>query len=88
MPDVYKRQIFADGCVDYLGINAYNRYIAEPADGPETNLGVNNTGDGKKTKFQIGNWFSLGEDSEMEKTPWGMEINPRSIYDLSLIHIS
>ena len=74
--------IFADGCVDYLGINAYNRYIAEPADGPETNLGVNNTGDGKKTKFQIGNWFSLGEDSEMEKTPWGMEINPRSIYDL------
>lgn len=34
--------IFADGCVDYLGINAYNRYIAEPADGPETNLGVNN----------------------------------------------
>ena len=74
--------IFANGCVDYLGINAYNRYIAEPADGPETNLGVNNTGDGKKTKFQIGNWFSLGEDSEMEKTPWGMEINPRSIYDL------
>lgn len=74
--------VFREGTVDYLGINAYNRYIAEPPEGQETILGVNNTGDGKKKKFQIGGWFCLGEDPNMEKTPWGMEICPQSIYDL------
>ena len=75
-------EVFAKGTVDYLGINAYNRYIAEPCEGDGTNLKANNKGNGENEKFQIGGWFSLGEDKNMEKTPWGMEICPQSIYDL------
>ena len=76
------REDFRKGTVDYLGINAYNRYIAEPCEGDGTNLKANNKGNGENEKFQIGGWFSLGEDKTMEKTPWGMEICPQSIYDL------
>lgn len=76
------KEILRNGTVDYLGVNAYNRYIVEPPEDGTTNLNVNNKGDGKESRLQVGGWFALGEDKNMEKTPWGMEIYPRSIYDL------
>lgn len=78
------REVFLKGKVDYLGVNAYNRFIAQPPAGAETDLSVNNKGDGKKSRMEIAGWFGRGEDENMEKTPWGMEIYPKSIYDLLL----
>lgn len=70
------------GCVDFLGVNAYCRYLVKPCTGKGVSLSVNNTGDGKKREVFIEGWFALDEDDGLEKTPWGMEIYPKSIYDL------
>ncbi|NBI90188.1 glycoside hydrolase family 1 protein [Lachnospiraceae bacterium] len=78
------REIFKAGCVDYLGVNAYCRFLVKPCTEKGTSLTVNNTGDGKKKELFIEGWFALDEDKGLEKTPWGMEIYPKSIYDLLL----
>jgi len=79
------KAVFRAGRVDYLGVNAYCRYLVKPCSGGATSLAVNNTGDynAKKQESQeVAGWFALDDDPSTEKNPWGMEIYPRSIYNL------
>lgn len=76
---------FMEGTVDYLGVNAYCRFLVKPCVNNQTNLKANNTGDSNDSEeLTIANWFSMDEDPNQEKTPWGTEIYPKSIYDLLL----
>lgn len=75
--------VFKNGTVDFLGINAYSRIIVQAYDGNETVMVTNNTGDKKsKNRTAIRGWFEVIEDPNTTKNPWGMEIYPKSIYDL------
>lgn len=42
------KEIFKAGTVDYLGVNAYCRFLVKPCTGRETVMEVNNTGDSSK----------------------------------------
>lgn len=73
---------FVAGTVDFLGVNAYCRSLVKPSEGP-TCMEINNKGDGVEPKpFTIQDWFTADEDDELEKTPWNMEVYPKSVYDL------
>lgn len=78
------KNIFQTGTVDFLGINAYDRILVKPYTGGETILTNNNTGTGDAPKAVIKDWFEFDDDPTTEKNPWGMEIYPKSIYDLLL----
>lgn len=79
------KDIFRNGTVDYLGINAYCRFLVKPCSGKETCLVANNTGaSGPKEELEIKDWFALDEDRDTKKNPWGCEVYPKSIYDLLL----
>lgn len=76
-------EIFRKGKVDFLGLNAYDRVLVKPYVGGETRLKANNTGNGESVgEVQVKDWFTMDEDTETQKNDWGMELYPRSIYDL------
>lgn len=78
-------EIFESGTVDYLGVNAYCRFLVKPCSGKETSLVANNTGtSGPKEELEVKGWFALDEDKDTKKNPWGSEVYPKSIYDLLL----
>lgn len=79
------REVFKAGTVDYLGVNAYCRFLVKPYTGGEEVLSINNTGDSTGSNaFEIKDWFKLDEDKTTKKNPWGSEVYPKSIYDLLL----
>lgn len=79
------KEIFESGTVDYLGVNAYCRFLVKPCSGKETSLVANNTGtSGPKEELEVKGWFALDEDKDTKKNPWGSEVYPKSIYDLLL----
>ena len=76
---------FRRGTVEFLGINAYERILVKPPVSGETHYGHNNTGTaGARIERTIGGWFTNDTDPDVPKNAWGMEILPRSIYDLLL----
>lgn len=79
------KEIFESGTVDYLGVNAYCRFLVKPCSGKDTCLMANNTGtSGPKEELEVKDWFALDEDKDTKKNPWGSEVYPRSVYDLLL----
>ncbi|MGX8833400.1 glycoside hydrolase family 1 protein [Amedibacillus sp. YH-ame6] len=79
------KAIFVTGVVDYLGLNAYDRICVKPYTIGESILSTNNTGDEKqKNRNVIKNWFEIDEDKNIPKNAWGMEMYPKSIYNLLL----
>lgn len=80
------KKIFAQGIVDFLGINAYYRMLVKPYTEGETCFKKNNTGDGSKHRDVVKGWFSLDEDTSTIKNQWGAEVYPKSVYDL-LMHL-
>jgi 6-phospho-beta-glucosidase len=77
-------RVLSRGTVDFLGVNAYERILVKPPVSEHTHYAKDNTGrrDAPKTEKTIGGWFSLDEDPSIPKNDWGMELLPRSIYDL------
>lgn len=79
------KEIFKEGVVDYLGINAYDRTLVKPYTTGETCMIANNTGDGvTKNSTIIKDWFELDEDPNTVKNAWGCELYPKSVYNLLL----
>lgn len=77
------QEIFLQGVVDYLGINAYDRTLVKPYTTGETCMIANNTGDGvTKNSTIIKGWFELDEDPNTQKNAWGCELYPKSVYNL------
>lgn len=77
------REVFRAGTVDFLGVNAYDRILVKPYTSGETCLTANNTGKaGERCERVVKNWFVVDEDPTTEKNAWGMELYPKSIYDL------
>ena len=77
------KEVFQEGTVDYLGVNAYCRFLVKPCSGGETKMEANNTGDSSKNEeMEIKDWCALDDDPNTEKTPWGTEIYPKSVYDM------
>ena len=76
------REIFRQGTVDFLGINAYYRILVKPYTQGETCFKKNNTGDGSKHKDVVKHWFELDDDPSTVKSSWGVEVYPKSVYDL------
>ena len=75
--------IFKNGVVDFLGVNAYDRTLVKPYTCGETQLSTNNSGDGKtKNVTIVKNWFEADEDINTPKNAWGCEIYPKAIYNL------
>lgn len=76
--------VFATGTVEFLGINAYERILVKPPVSSATSFVHDNTGTGAETTPEktIGGWFTLDVDPAVPRNDWGMEILPRSIYDL------
>lgn len=76
-------EIFAAGTVDYLGVNAYSRYLVKPPVGDETHLKPSNTGKkGDRTEATVAGWFTLDRDDSVPKNDWDMELYPKSLYNL------
>lgn len=75
--------LLAEGRVDFLGVNAYERELVKPSDGSPTNLSANNTGRPEDNHEKtVRGWFTLDADPSVPKNAWGMELYPRSVYDL------
>ena len=50
---------------------------------PPTNLTANNTGRPEDNHEKtVRGWFTLDSDPSVPKNAWGMELYPRSVYDL------
>ena len=78
-------ELLASGTVDFLGVNAYERELVKPSDGSPTNLAPNNTGRPEDNHEKtVRGWFTLDSDPDVPKNDWGMELYPRSVYDLLL----
>lgn len=78
-------EILREGVVDFLGVNAYERELVKPSDGSPTSLSANNTGRPEDTREKtVRGWFTLDVDPSVPKNAWGMELYPRSVYDLLL----
>lgn len=75
---------FATGIVDFLGVNAYERILVKPPVSDTTLFAHDNSGDTNASREPrtIGGWFTMDEDPTVPKNDWGMEMLPRSIYDL------
>ncbi|MDQ0362284.1 glycoside hydrolase family 1 protein [Breznakia pachnodae] len=74
---------FANGKIDYLGLNVYNRvYLTDYTEG-ETEVFHNNKGKGSKSKegIRIKNWFETTDDANTKRNLWGREIYPKCIYN-------
>ncbi len=77
------KEVFLNGKVDYLGINAYDRTLVKPYAGGESIMTANNTGDAKtKNETIIKGWFALDDDPDTEKNAWGCELYPKAVYHL------
>ena len=69
----------AQGKVDFLGLNVYNRfYITDYTEG-ETEVFHNNKGAGSTAKegIRIKNWYETTIDPTTKRNLWGREIYPR-----------
>ncbi len=75
---------FETGTVDFLGVNAYERILVKPPISNATQFAHDNSGDpnAKREPKTIGGWFTMDEDPNVPKNDWGMELLPKSIYDL------
>ncbi|MBE6030298.1 MAG: glycoside hydrolase family 1 protein [Clostridiales bacterium] len=83
------KPVFAEGTVDFLGVNAYNRILAKPsasAVAAKTTDGEVpaelTAGDGRAAGQSPSPWFDEDDDPDTIKTPWGMELYPKSIHNL------
>ena len=75
--------IFRAGTVDYLGVNAYARYLVKPYTTGETCLKASNTGKkGDRQEAVVKNWFEIDRDDSMPTNDWDMELYPKSLYNL------
>lgn len=76
-------EIFRAGTVDYLGVNAYSRYLVKPYTTGETCLKASNTGKkGDRSTAVVKGWFELDRDDSVPKNDWDMELYPKSLYNL------
>ena len=69
----------AQGKIDFLGLNVYNRfYITDYSEG-ETEVFHNNKGAGSTAKegIRIKNWYETTIDPTTKRNLWGREIYPR-----------
>ena len=69
----------AQGKIDFLGLNVYNRfYITDYSEG-ETEVFHNNKGAGSAAKegIRIKNWYETTIDPTTKRNLWGREIYPR-----------
>lgn len=77
------QEVFLNGTVDFLGLNAYDRICVKPYEKGETSLNVNNTGKASEKHYNIvKNWFATDIDPNTSKNAWGMEMYPKSVYFL------
>ncbi len=77
--------IFRAGTVDYLGVNAYSRYLVKPYTTGETCLVASNTGKkGDRSSAVVKGWFELDRDESVPTNDWDMELYPKSLYTLLL----
>lgn len=76
-------EVFAAGTVDYLGVNAYDRYLVKPYTQGETCFKASNTGKkGDKKQSLVKGWFEIDRDDSVPHNSWDMEIYPKSLYNL------
>ena len=86
--------LIRENTIDFLGQNAYSRLLVKPYVSGETCATVNNAGNndgsGKAAKEgkTVKGWFESDTDPRVPLNPWGREIYPQCIYNLSLIHSS
>lgn len=79
------KAVFQKGTVDFLCINAYDRFLVKPYEGGESVMIANNTGDGKgNNEAVVKNWFVLDHDPNTPKSPWGSEVYPKAVYHLMM----
>lgn len=74
---------FANGTIDFLGLNVYNRmYISDYTTG-ESEVFHNNKGAGSNTKegIRIKDWYETISDPNTKRNLWGREIYPRCMYN-------
>lgn len=74
---------FANGKVDFLGLNVYNRfYLTDYSEG-ETEVFHNNLGAKSKAKegIRIKNCFETAIDPTTKRNLWGREIYPQCMYN-------
>lgn len=75
--------VFREGTVDYLGVNAYDRYLVKPYTQGGTCFKASNTGKkGDQKKTVVEGWFELDRDDSQPRNNWDMEIYPQSLYNL------
>lgn len=73
---------FKNGTVDFLGINLYCRAYVKPYSGGETNVNLNNKGNGQVLEGEvIKGWYETAYDPNVRVNQWGREIYPRCMYD-------
>ncbi|WP_241146194.1 glycoside hydrolase family 1 protein [[Collinsella] massiliensis] len=76
-------EILRSGTVDYLGVNAYLRYLVKPYTQGETHLKMSNSGKkGDRVEAVVKNWFELDRDESIPTNDWDMEIYPKGLYNL------
>lgn len=74
--------ILAQGTVDFLGINSYQRFYVTDSTG-ETVVTHNNRGKASKEKeaMKLKDWFDNTDAENVVRNNWGREIYPKAIYD-------
>ena len=71
-----------DNTIDFLGQNAYCRNVVKPYTSGETQVTVNNSGQGPAREGKIiKGWFESDYNESMVLNKWGREIYPKCIYD-------
>lgn len=79
---------FANGKVDFLGLNVYNRMYLTDYSAGKTEVFHNNKGAGSKKKegIRVKDWYETTDDPTTKRNLWGREIYPRCMYN-SLMEI-
>ena len=74
---------FANGKVDFLGLNVYNRFYLTDFSEGETEIYHNNLGAKSKMKegIKLKNMFESANDPTTKRNLWGREIYPKCMYD-------
>lgn len=74
---------FANGKVDFLGLNVYNRFYLTDYSCGDTEIFHNNLGSKSQSKegIRIKNWFETTDDNDTHRNLWGREIYPQCIYN-------
>jgi len=77
------KELFMEGCVDFLGVNIYSRSYVKPYTGGASCININNVGADSKVKegVVIKGWFESAYDEKVRRNQWGREIYPRCMYD-------